>query len=88
MPEFTKVAVSGDGTTLHFSEQLAELADVVGMPKPSFRGKLLWKEGVIERWTIETRIHGRINDPEAEELDYEERYPDWENSVEMANREQ
>ena len=84
MPEFTKIAVAGYGTTMRFSEQLAELADAVGIPKLSFRGKLLWKEGVIERWIIETKIPGRLNDPEAEEFVYEERYPDWENIVEMA----
>ena len=58
MPEFTKVAVVGYGSTLLFSKQLAKLAHVVGIPNMSFRGKLLWKEGVIEGWIIETKIPG------------------------------
>ena len=84
MSEYTKIAVAGYGSTLLFSEQLAELADVVGIPKPSFRGKLLWKEGVIERWIIKTKIPGRINDPEAEE----EEAPQAESDVEMTEEEE
>ena len=76
MPEFTRIAVARDGTTLHFSRQIAELARLVELPAPSFGGKLLWKEGVIERWIIETKIPGRTDDLQAEEFVYEERYSD------------
>ena len=84
MPEFTKEVRSAYKSPLHFSAQLAELAHVVGIPNPVFRGKLPWKEGDIERWTIETTIPGRMFDPNPEEFVYEESYPDWEYSVEIA----
>ena len=84
MPEFTKEYRPFYKSPLHFSALLEDLAHTVGIPNPSFRGKLLWKEGDIERWTIETTIPGRMFDPNPEEFVYEEDYPDWEYSVEIA----
>ena len=60
------------------------MAHVVGIPNPVFRGKLLWKEGGIERWIIETTIPRRMFDPKPEEFVYEESYSDWEYIVEIA----
>src|SRR5664279_4577670 len=84
MSTFTEFAVARDRRTENFSKQLAELATLVGISVPKFRGKLLYKEHGIERWLIETRIPGRKDDPAAEDMVYETRYPNWECSVEIA----
>ena len=78
MPEFTKEVIDAPQLSLHFSALLADLARTVGISSPTFRGKLIWKEGDIEKWTIETTIHHRIGDPNSKEFVYEEDYPDWE----------
>ena len=84
MPELIKEVRAAPQSSLHFSALLADLARTVGIHSPTFRGKLIWKEGEIEKWTIETTIHRRIGDPNSEEFVYEEDYPDWEHSVEIA----
>ena len=84
MSTFTHRIVAGNGETEHFDQQLAELAQLVGIPPPIFRGQLLYQEYGIERWLIETTIPARIDDPTTREEIYEERYPDWDMSVQVA----
>ena len=66
MSGFTKFVEAGDGRTKHFDKLLAELATLLGMPMPSFRGKLVLEELGDERWVIETTIPGLTDDPNAD----------------------
>ena len=84
MSTFTHLVVAGDGDTLHFDRQLSELAALVGIPPPIFQGRLVYQEYGVERWLIKTTIPACTNDPSTQEVIYEERYPDWEVSVQLA----
>ena len=76
MSAFTHEIVAGIGDTEHFDRQLAELATIVGIPPPTFRGQLLYRQHGMERWLIETTIPARTDDPSTREEIYEEGYPD------------
>jgi hypothetical protein len=39
-----------------FSQTLLELSNFVGIPPPEFRGRMVYKEYVLEKWEIQTII--------------------------------
>jgi len=60
------------------------LANYIEIPPPTFHGKMVYREHGTEKWTIKTTIPGLPNDPNDQDMEYTQEYPDWYTSVEVA----
>ena len=83
MADYDVSTFAGEGAHC-FSDRLMRLSTFVGIPPPTFHGKMLYKEHGTEKWKIKTVIPGRTSDPHDMALEYTVEYPDWYHSVEMA----
>ena len=84
MDSFDQMAVAGLETQHYFTTTLFELSTFVGIPPPTFHGRLLCRESGMEKWEIQTSIPGRTADPDDEGMEYSEDYPDWDYLVDVA----
>ncbi|KAK1686576.1 hypothetical protein QYE76_047424 [Lolium multiflorum] len=58
------------------SGRLFDLAEYVGIPSPTFYGKMMYREHSTEKWLIKTLIQGRARDPADPDMEYTEAYTD------------
>ena len=83
MDFYDELVVAGEGDFV-FTRTLLELANHVGIPPPESHGKTEYREMGLEKWTILTKIPGRVGVATDEEMSYIQVYPEWHNSVEIA----
>jgi hypothetical protein len=82
MDFYDMTTTAGEGYHL-YSRTLHRLATLVRIPPPTFHGKIEYREGGLEKWSILTTIPA-CPDYSDEPLAYTEDYPDWVYSVEVA----
>jgi hypothetical protein len=83
MDTYDERVVAGQGEHL-FMDVLLDLTTLLQIPPPVFCGKLQYKEYGMEKWLIQTTIHGRLDEEGESTMEYTEAYVDWKFSVGIA----
>ena len=85
MGDYTDTAYVGVVAENAFGRQLFELAGMLHLPLPYFKGRMVDTDVPgVERWEVRTIMRGDPTTPNFEPVDYSKIYPTWQEGVNTA----